>query len=189
MRGRGRGKRGLAAFPVWRAAHGVGSRGRGRISELAGRSQLGRDMKRRCALVLAALAISPFGCGGATTSTPPAPQPLEVDAGVDDVDASEQEDASASSETKPDAGDADASVDASVVLTECPGFVEPDEFASCSQNSMNNQCNVTCRSGGRLWQSQCRDGVCSCAMGIEVKCTCTMLPGGCQSCCPGMGGS
>lgn len=142
-------------------------------------------MKGRCALVFAALAfslpLSPFGCGGATTSNPPGPQPLEVDASADDIDASTEDEQP--SDASPDASDAD---DADVVLTECPGFVEPDQFASCTQNAMNNQCSVNCRSGARNWQSQCRDGVCSCAMGIEVKCTCTMEPGICRSCCPGM---
>lgn len=144
-------------------------------------------MMRRCALVLAAIAIAPFGCGGATTSTPPGPQALEVDAGDEEIDGSTNR---SDDEPPADAGsepvDAEAP-DASASLTECPGFVEPDPFASCQQTSMNNQCSISCRSGGRLWQSQCRDGQCTCAMGIEVKCTCTMEPGVCKSCCPGMG--
>lgn len=135
---------------------------------------------------LALFALSLAACGGATTSNPPGPQPLEADAGPDDAasDATAPTtDAAPSIEEKD--GDASDAAEGAAEFS-CPGWVVPDETASCSQNTMNNQCSASCRSGSRYWQSQCQDGVCTCSLGIDVRCECEMPEGACQSCCPGM---
>lgn len=133
------------------------------------------------------LALPLVACGGSTTSTP-LPQPLEIDAGNepdDPFDADTKADGAI-----PDPEDASLSDPADgaseVAEVECPGWIVPDETASCSQNSMNNQCSANCRSGTRYWQSQCQDGSCTCTLGMEAKCGCEMEPGTCKSCCPGM---
>lgn len=137
--------------------------------------------------VLAALALPLVACGGATTSTPPGPQPLETDAGPDSASSTEQ-DASASDGDVLSDGEANGTEDAPSVEEEfsCPGWIDPDETASCSQNAMNNQCSASCRSGTRFWQSQCQDGTCTCSLGMNVQCSCEMEPGVCKTCCPGM---
>lgn len=133
--------------------------------------------------ILAAFATPLLACGGATVSTPPTP--LETDSGIEDggKDVVVPIDDDASSDAASEIADAAGDVAKAV---ECPGWIEPDETASCSQNAMNNQCSANCRSGTRNWRSQCQDGTCTCSIGIEAKCTCEMDPGGCKSCCPGM---
>lgn len=135
---------------------------------------------------LALVALTLGACGGSTTSTPPLKEQLTADAGPSDDEVSDAG-AKVDSEPEPDLGDASPDEAGETVReVECPGWVVPDSTASCSQNSMNNQCSANCRSGTRYWQSQCQDGVCACSFGMEAKCTCEMEPGACQSCCPGM---